>query len=76
MMFHVDMMNIEATKRTPRMVAEQKKMRVFREADFLAIEQRIDATYIELCTFSKPFLERSFGPQAKIDLPPTLIPTQ
>ena len=73
MMFHVDMMNIKSAKRTPRIVAEQKKMRVYLEADFLAVEERIDATYNELCTFSKPVMERGFGPHAKIDLPPTLI---
>jgi len=74
MMFHVEMMNIEPTKRTPRMVAEQKKMRVYLEADFLAIEERINTTYDELSAFSKPIMERSFGPHAKIDVPPTLVP--
>jgi hypothetical protein len=43
---------------------------VYREADFLAIEQRIAATYDELRAFSKPFMERGLGPHTKVDLPP------
>ncbi|MSP76267.1 MAG: hypothetical protein EXR12_09040 [Rhodospirillaceae bacterium] len=71
---HIEMMNLPASDRAARLISEQKKIMVYGLSDFLQIEQRIQSAYEELREFSKPFIEKGFGPLAKIDLPPTLIP--
>ena len=73
MMVTVEMMTVEDDKRTATLVAAQRKMRVYKEADFVAIENRISSTYDELRTFSRPIMEKGLGPHAKVDLPPTLL---
>jgi hypothetical protein len=76
MMLHADMMSVAPGRVDARMVEEQRKMMVYREDDFIAIENRITATYDELRAFSKPIMERGLGPRAKVDLPPKWLPPE
>jgi len=75
-MLHVEMMTVTEDRRTATLLASQRKIMVYRAADFQAIEDRITATYDRLREFSKPIMERGFGTRAKIDLPPTLLRPQ
>ena len=70
LLFHVEMMSVPDDRRTAALIAEQKKMMVYDERDFISMQERIRVTYEELRTFSRPILERGLGHSARIDLPP------
>jgi hypothetical protein len=75
MLFHVNMMDLagpgKAAERRKLNMQQQQSLLVYGEKDFIDIETRIVAAYADLCEFSKPIIERGFGPSAKVDLKPS-----
>lgn len=73
-LLHISVMNLSPGERVAALIKAQKKISVYGMADFLEIEKRLMAAYEELRTFSRPFMQRAFGPLSRIDPPTTLTP--
>jgi hypothetical protein len=56
-----------AKERRAMLIEVQKKFMVYGEADFIKISDRMIAAYDELRDFTRPFMERAFGPSTIID---------
>jgi hypothetical protein len=56
-----------AKERRAMLVAVQKKFVVYGEEDFIKISDRMIVAYDELRDFSRPFMERAYGPSTIID---------
>lgn len=69
--FFVELMSVPPEKRQARLIESQKGLMVYGLADFLEIEKRLREVYEELRDFSRPFMEKAFGPFSRVDPPPT-----
>jgi hypothetical protein len=76
-LFHVMMKEIASpVDRHNLIIQQQQRLMVYSEADFINIERRIKTAYDGLCAFSKPIIERGFGPYTKVDWLPTPPPPE
>jgi hypothetical protein len=78
-LLHVDLMSLQGEgnqiARDQRRLAYQKTLRVWKEQDFVAVEDRLLAAYREIHNFSTPIIQEAFGPMMRsVDPPTSLLP--
>jgi hypothetical protein len=64
-LLHIELMKLNGPEhvfeRQALQLEHQKKMRVWREKDFIETEKRLTATLEELKDFTRPYIQRAFG---------------